>query len=86
MTHGTFIEIAQVAQARSMSIGGEHRHSKYKDLYGKKAYRFCNLRKWKDFDKNSLLYLKCVLRLSCVVHRPIYGRFMGFYVNGFLSI
>ena len=35
---------------------------------------------------NSLPYLKCVLRLSCVVHGPIYGRFMGFYVNGFLSI
>ena len=34
--------------------------------------------------KNSLPYLKCVLRLSCVVHGPIYGRFMGFY--GFLSI
>ena len=29
--------------------------------------------------KNSLPYLKCVLRLSCVVHGPIYGRFMGFY-------
>ena len=28
--------------------------------------------------KNSLTYLKCVLRLSCVVHGPIYGRFMGF--------
>ena len=40
-----------------------------------------------DFNKkNSLPYLKCVLRLSCVVHRPIYGRFMCFYVNGFLSI
>ena len=36
--------------------------------------------------KNSWPYLKCVLRLSCVVHGPIYGRFMGFYVNGFLSI
>ena len=36
--------------------------------------------------KNSLPYLKCVLRLSCVVHGPIYGRFMGFYVNSFLSI
>ena len=36
--------------------------------------------------KNSLPYLKCVLRLSCVVHWPIYGRFMGFHVNGFLSI
>ena len=29
---------------------------------------------------------ECVLPLSCVVHGPIYGRFMGFYVNGFLSI
>ena len=36
--------------------------------------------------KNSLPYLKCVLRLSCVVHGPIYGRLMGFYVNGSLSI
>ena len=44
-----------------------------------KTYRFCNLRKWKDFNKkNSLPYLKCVLRLSCVVQGPIYGRFMGF--------
>ena len=33
--------------------------------------------------KNSLPYLKCVLRLFCVVHGPFYGRFMGFYVNGF---
>ena len=55
---------------------------------GKKTYRFCNLRKWKDFNKkkNSLPYLECVLRLSCVVHGPIYHRFMGFDVNGFLSI
>ena len=36
--------------------------------------------------KNSLPYLKCVLLLSCVVHRPIYGDFMGVCVNGFLSI
>ena len=36
--------------------------------------------------KNSLPYLKCVLRLSCVVHGPIYSRFMVFYVNGFLSL
>ena len=53
---------------------------------GKKAYRFCNLRKWKDLNKNSLPSLKCVLSLSCVVHGPIYGRFMGFYENGFLSV
>ena len=31
--------------------------------------------------KNSSPYIKCVLRLSCVVHGPIYGT-----VNGFLSI
>ena len=36
--------------------------------------------------KDSLPYLKCVSRLSCVVHGPIYGRFIGFYVNGFLYI
>ena len=34
----------QVGQARNMSIG-EHRHSKYTDLYGKNTYRFCNLQK-----------------------------------------
>ena len=36
--------------------------------------------------KNSLPYLNCALRLSYVFHGPIYGRFMGFYANGFLSI
>ena len=41
-----------------------------------------------DFNKKQLTLRKieCVLRLSCVVHGPIYGRFMGFYVNCFLSI
>ena len=36
--------------------------------------------------KNSLPYLKCALRRFCVVHGPIYGRFMGFYVNVFFPI
>ena len=36
--------------------------------------------------KNNLPYLKCVLRLFCVGHGPNYGRFMSFYVDGFLSI
>ena len=36
--------------------------------------------------KDSLPYLKSVLRLSCVVHGPIYGRFMGLHVNSFLSM
>ena len=40
----------------------------------------------KKFQKNSLPYLKWVLRLSCVVHGQIDGRSMGFYLNGFLSI
>ena len=77
---------SQVAQARNMSIG-EHRHccvtliSKYKDLYGEKTYRFRNLRKWKDFNKKpSLNYIKCVLRLSWVVHGPMYGVFMGCFL------
>ena len=52
---------------------------------GEKTYRFCNLRKWMDYNKNSLPHIKCVLHLFCVVHRPIYDRFMGGTVNGFLS-
>ena len=32
--------------------------------------------------KNSLPYIKCVLHLSCVVHGPIYGHFIGCTVNG----
>ena len=36
--------------------------------------------------KTRLTYLKCVSRLSCVVHGPIYGRFIGFYANDFLSV
>ena len=35
--------------------------------------------------KNSSPYIKCVLRLSCVVHGPFYGRFMGCTVNSPLS-
>ena len=50
---------------------------------GKKTYRFCNPRNEKISIKNSLPYLECVLLLSCVVHGPIYGPFMGFYVNVF---
>ena len=79
--------LTQVAHARNISIS-EHRHcaqhSKYKDLYGKKTYRFRNLRKWKDSNKkNRLPYIKCVLGLSSVVRGPIYGRFMGCTVNCF---
>ena len=34
--------------------------------------------------KNSLPYIKCSFRLSCVVHGPIYGCFFGCTLNGFL--
>ena len=51
---------------------------------GKKPIVSVTYEKKKISIKKSLPYLKCVLRLSCVVHGPIYGRFFGFYVNGFL--
>ena len=35
--------------------------------------------------RNSLPDIKCVLRLSCVVHGPIYGRFMASTANDFLN-
>ena len=57
-------------------------HSKHKDLYEKKK----TYENERISIKNSLPYIKCVLRLSCVVHGPIYGRLMGCTVNGFLSI
>ena len=61
-----FLTRPQVAQARNMSIGVVAEHSKYKDLYGEKTYRFCNLRKWKDFNKKQLTLLKmCVTSLLC---------------------
>ena len=54
---------------------------------GKNLVSFPQLTKMKQFLlKNSLPYIKCVLRLSCVVHGPIYGPFMGCTVNGFLSL
>ena len=33
--------------------------------------------------KKSLPYIKCMLLLSCVVHGPIYGNFLGCTVNSF---
>jgi len=35
--------------------------------------------------KNSLPYIKCVLRLYCVVHEPIHGRLMGCTVNHYIE-
>ena len=82
----TFLETfkAQVAQSRNMSIG-EHRHC---CLTFKIYVGFV----WEKKPIVSLTYenerisiIRCVLRLSCVVHGQIYGSFMGFYVNGFLG-
>ena len=83
-------ERAQVTQARNMSIG-EHRHScvtfKMQEfVWEEKSIVSVTNENERISIENSLPYLKYVLRLSCVVHRPIYGPFMGFYVNGFLPI
>ena len=52
---------------------------------GKKPIVSVTYEKGRISIKNSLLHIKCVLRLSCVVHEPIYGCFMACTVNGFLS-
>jgi len=64
----------------------EHRIRNIRISLGKKPIVSVTYENERISIKNSLPYLKCVLRLSCVVHGPIYGRFMGFYVNNFLSI
>ena len=81
---------SQVAQARNMSIDEHHHCCVTFEIWGfvweKKPIVSVTYENERISIKNSLPYLKCVLRLSCVVHGPIYGRFMGFYVNGFLSL
>ena len=52
---------------------------------GKKPIVFVTYENGRISIKNSLPYIKCVLRLSCVVHGPIYGSFKGDYKR-FLSI
>ena len=86
---GSEIEmLAQVAQARNMSID-ERRHCcvTFEIIrMEKKPVVSVTYENKRILIKNNLpFYLKCVLRLSCVVHGPIYGRFMGFCLNGFLS-
>ena len=84
----------QVAQARNMSVGKRRRKSALlrkirskRICKGKKTYRFLIVSETYENEriliKNSKPYIKCVLRLSRVVHGPIYGRFMG--RNGFPS-
>ena len=74
----------------------KHRHycvtSKHKDLYGKKTYRFRNLRKWKDFNKKQLtLHKTCVTSLLCGQWAdlwPFYGLFcklFSLYIKVFIE-
>ena len=53
-------------------------------MYGKKTYRFRNLRKWKDFNKKQLTLLNmCVTALLCGSRAalwPFYGFFMFLWV------
>ena len=63
------LEGPQVAQARNFSIG-EHRHCCITfEIWGfvrEKTYHFCNLQKWKDFNKKQLtLHKMCVTSLLC---------------------
>ena len=77
-------EIPQVAQARKY----EHRRASallrniqnIRICMGEKPIVSVTYENERISIKNSLPYLKCVLRLSCVVQGSIYGRFMGFCV------
>ena len=76
----------QVAQARNMSIG-EHRHCcvtfKIQRFVWEKTYRFCNLRKRKDFNKKQLTLLKmCVTSLLCGPRADLWP-FYGFLCKRF---
>ena len=53
-------------------------------MYAKKPFVSVTYENERISIKISLPYLKFVLRLSCVVYGPIYGRFMGCLVTGLL--
>ena len=73
--------LAQVAQARNMSIAGAsallRNVRNIRICMGKKPIVSVTYENERISIKNSLPYIKCVLRLSCVVHEAIYGRFMS---------
>ena len=57
---------------------------------GKKTYCFCNLRKWKDFNKKQLTLLKmCVTSLLCSPWADLWpffgclGKWFSLYINVF---
>ena len=53
---------------------------------GKKTYRFCNLRKRKDFNLKKKQFTLQKLCVTSLPWGPIYGRFMGCIVKGFFSV
>ena len=54
---------------------------------GKKIYRFCNLRKWKDFNKKPLNLLKmCVTSLLCCPRANLWPFYMVFSVKSIRAI
>ena len=79
--------LPQIAQARNMSIVATsallRNIRNIRTCMAKKPIVSVTYENERISIKNSLPQLKCVLRLSCVAHGPIYGRFMGFLVKGF---
>ena len=90
--------VLTLAQARNMSIGRSrligswHRRTSallrnirnIRICLGKKPIVSVTHENERISIKNSLPYLKCVSRLSCVIHGPIYGRFIyGFLCQRF---
>ena len=68
---------AQVAQARNMSIGDCITLKNIRICVGKKPIVSVTYENGRISIKDSLPYLKYALRLSCVDHGLIYGRFMA---------
>ena len=74
---GTYLSLfSQVAQARNIGIG-DHRHRCITICMEKKPVVSVTNENGRISIKNSLPYIKCVLRISWGFHGPVYGRSMG---------
>ena len=74
---GTYLSLfSQVAQARNIGIG-DHRHRCITICMERKPVVSVTNENGRISIKNSLPYIKCVLRISWVFHGPVYGRSMG---------
>ena len=88
---GKLSQVAQVGQAQNMSIS-KHRYccvtfEIYGFVWGKITYHFCNLWKWKDFNKKQLtLHTMSVTSFLCAGLWAVLWPFIGCSVNSFLSI